>query len=212
VEKASVEDHALVDIGISRSFGSYFRDDPQPRSETDSEPAGPNELVLSYALQPTINLENTDLGLPSGAAITGSHFLRPWLALDSSIILLGGGDTPTFQDGGGQLQFFSGIKLGLQRSRYGVYFKARPGLIRFGKGLQNVAGDPPPTDLVNQFGGDVGAVFEVYPAHHVVLRFDLGETLIHYGAVTPVAGYGGNYDYAVNASTPQFLMGVGWRY
>jgi hypothetical protein len=212
VEKASVEDHALVDIGISRSFGRYFKDAPQLRFETESKPAGPNELVLSYALQPTINLENTDLGLPSGAAITGSHFLRPWLALDSSIILLGGGDTPTFQDGGGQLQFFSGVKLGLQRSRYGVYFKARPGLIRFSKALQDAPVAPPPTDIVNQFGGDVGAVFEAYPARHVVLRFDLGETLIHYSAVTPMVTYGTNYAYPFNASAPQFMMGVGWRY
>jgi hypothetical protein len=212
VEKASVEDHALVAVGISRSFGGDFRDSAQLRSEAESGPAPPNELILSYALQPTINIGQDDLGLPSGVAFTGSHFLRRWLALDSSIILLGGGDSPTFQDGGGQLQFFSGVKFGLQRERYGIYGKIRPGLVSFNNALQNRAPNPPGTDTVNQLGGDLGAVLELYPTNRILLRFDLGETLIRYAAVTPVANYGSNYDPARSSSTPQFLVGVGWRF
>jgi hypothetical protein len=213
VENASVEDHALVSVGLSRSFGRSFKESPQSPSEAKSLSAPQNELIISYALQPTINIEQNDLGLPSGAALTGSHFLYRWLALDSSIILLRGGDTySTFQDGGGQLQFFSGIKFGLQRSRYGVYGKVRPGLISFHKGLENLALVPPPTDIVNQFGGDAGAVFELYPSRHFLLRFDLGETLIHYSAVTPVNGYGSNFDPARNAGAPQFLLGAGCRF
>lgn len=212
VEKAFVEDHVLVAIGLSRSFGRAFADSATPQTAADSLPVPRNELIVSYALQPTVNLDQEELGLPSGVAFTGSHFLTHWLALDSSIVILNGSGAPTFQDGGGQLQFFSGVKLGLQHPRYGVYAKVRPGLIAFKNAYQNLASVPPPTDIVNQFGGDVGAVVELYPTHHFLLRFDLGETLIHYSAVTPVNNYGTNYAAPQTASTVQFLLGAGWRF
>src|SRR6202000_1190470 len=64
VENASVEDHALVSVGLSRSLGRAFNASPRPRSEAGDSPAPQNELIVSYALQPTINIQENDLGLP----------------------------------------------------------------------------------------------------------------------------------------------------
>ena len=71
---------------------------------------------------------------------------------------------------------------------------------------------PPPTGPNGHFGGDVGGVLEIYPTRNFVLRFDAAETLIHFGAVTPVSGYGTNYVAAGGESVPQFLLGAGWRF
>jgi hypothetical protein len=212
-ENASVEDHPVVSLGLRHSFGHGF-----PSHEAPHEPRSTTttELVISYALQPTLsvyqNAFETQLLRESGVALTGSHFLRPWLAFDSSLVYLGNGDQTSFQAGGPQLQFFAGVKLGVQRRRFGLYAKARPGLIAFTKAYINTAGVPPPTGSIEQFGGDIGAVLEVYPAHNLVLRFDIGETLVRYASVSPVSNYGTNYDAVLRTSQPQFLLGVGWRF
>lgn len=214
LEQAYVEDHALVTVGISRFFGRAFRTDPKPPSQKSSGPAPSNELILSYVLQPTIQLYHQDLKNEQGVALTGSHFLTHWLALDSSILYLPRGDTPSVQDGGSQLQFFSGAKFGIQRERYGVYAKFRPGLIS----ISHVASSDGAGRIADNFAGDLGAVVEFYPARQFVLRFDLGETLIRYSAVKVpdpgIPGFGAvdNYFPPLHAAAGQFLIGAGWRF
>ena len=215
-ENASVEDHPMLSIGLRHSFGRTFQPRKRSQGADEAGPLATTELVIAYALQPTLSVYEsgiqTQLLRESGFAVTGSHFLRSWIAVDSSVIYLGNGDQPSFQAGGPQVQFFAGLKVGVQRRRFGVYAKGRPGLIAFTSAYVNTAGVPPPTGGVEQLGGDVGAVLEAYPARKVVLRVDLGETLVRYGAVSPVTNYGTNYAPVLHASQPQFLLGVGWRF
>lgn len=78
-----------------------------------------------------------------------------------------------------------GVKYGLRAESLGIFAKFRPGFIRFGEGsldpsiqtflpVQN-------TFESTKFVLDYGGVFELYPSHHTMLRFDVGDTVIFFG-------------------------------
>ena len=118
-----------------------------------------------------------------------------------------------------KMQAFVGVKAGMRKNRVGMFAKARPGVMWFGEfpstgtcgGLAsfgvvcNVAHE---TD----FAMDVGCVFEFYPSDRLVVRADVGDTIIRYQAhivttfPTPIS---------VPAETKnnlQLSIGVGWRF
>lgn len=98
-----------------------------------------------------------------------------------------------------------GVKAGKRFEKWGIFAKARPGLVTFGKGAFNIT----PVSLQAGAGGfpaqcfgpdplapgpcfsfqstrlthaalDVGGVLEFYPAKRIVVRFDGGDTMIFY--------------------------------
>ncbi|MBO0799898.1 MAG: outer membrane beta-barrel protein [Blastocatellia bacterium] len=88
-----------------------------------------------------------------------------------------------------------GMKAGIRSDKAGIFGKIRPGFTRFNF--------PSPTPSATQFTLDVGGVFELYPTHRTVLRFDLGDAIISYdGLVTP----------ATTTHNLQFGVGVGFRF
>ena len=88
-----------------------------------------------------------------------------------------------------------GVKAGKRFERFGVFAKARPGLLSVGDiliqtGTQTIETGfpfPPYTFPVfesrrkNFFTLDVGGVLEFYPSRRVLVRFDAGDTMIHVG-------------------------------
>jgi hypothetical protein len=100
--------------------------------------------------------------------------------------------TQTYGTGGRAEQLQFGVKVGKRFEKFGVFAKARPGLISFGEAL-TVAQLPVVTggvtDIVNTFAAerkthfttDVGGVLELYPSRRVLVRFDFGDTIIRYG-------------------------------
>jgi hypothetical protein len=94
--------------------------------------------------------------------------------------------------GGYPAQFQAGVKAGQRFRRFGVFGKARPGLISFSRVLTLVG-----TDTFN-FGGvdftvgrfenqrqnyfslDLGGVVEFYHSRRLFTRFDFGDTIIRY--------------------------------
>lgn len=93
-------------------------------------------------------------------------------------VLIGFIDVPLW--GSKTLAVF-GAKAGVRNNRFGVFGKGRPGFIHFSHTLGVGCFDGPcrqPDKTV--FALDVGGVFEYYPSRHVVLRFDMGDTVIHH--------------------------------
>lgn len=98
----------------------------------------------------------------------------------------------SYVTGGRAEQLQVGLKIGKRFDKFGVFAKARPGLISFGETLAvsqvqiSTGGFP---QLVNAFTGerkthfttDVGGVLELYPTRRVLVRFDFGDTIIRYG-------------------------------
>lgn len=123
-----------------------------------------------------------------------------------------------------------GVKVGKRFQKWGVFAKARPGFMSFGKGFFDIVptggtGPFPFTFVVRRntpFALDVGAVLEFYPSKRIVVRFDGGDTILRYGAHTyhsfhtdPITGALVADSITTSGYTRhnfQFIAGVGFRF
>jgi hypothetical protein len=128
-----------------------------------------------------------DAGLGTSAIGLGGRFvypLFPHVDFDSDLIIWPNNQAST----GTWIQGLFGFKMGQRFQRVGVFAKVRPGFMHFRKdpfGRANPSGG-------SILGGrnfahttdpsvDVGGVLEYYTSRGIVLRFDLGDTIISYG-------------------------------
>lgn len=97
------------------------------------------------------------------------------------------------EPGGRKFQAVFGPKIGYRGKKFGVFGKLRPGFIRLDRFIA-VEQIGPPTNFyvlgdlrrgLTFFNVDVGGVFEYYPTRRTILRVDVGDTIIRYGAQTP---------------------------
>jgi hypothetical protein len=85
-------------------------------------------------------------------------------------------------------EFLAGVKAGKRFEKWGLFAKARPGVISFSEGTFDAF--PPATfpvipivfelNRLTTFAMDVGGVVEFYPSRRIVTRFDAGDTIIHF--------------------------------
>ena len=132
--------------------------------------------------------------------------------------------------GGRAVQGLTGVKIGKRYERFGLFAKARPGLMSFSRGkteliLTNPA-DPFSqiiirSERLTHFALDLGGVLEFYPSRRIFTRLDFGDTIIRYGQTTTnalISTPGGGL-----TSTPltspgdtrhnfQFSAGIGFRF
>ena len=127
-------------------------------------------------------------------------------------------------------EVFGGLKVGKRFEKWGIFAKGRPGIASFSRGAFTVvpAAGPPsfPFDFelhrVNSFAVDTGGVVEFYPSKHIVTRFDVGDTIIHFSERRfnqIVSDFTGNtftiFPITVPAKTThnfQFMASVGFRF
>jgi hypothetical protein len=125
------------------------------------------------------------------------------------------------------LQGQFGVKAGRRFQRFGFFGKARPGLFSFSRAIKLVGTTPFTffgrefqlgifeTGRRSVFSMDLGGVFELYPSRRTVVRFDAGDTIIHYGSRS-VEGF--TLSLNVVTSPPetrhnfQFSTGFGFRF
>lgn len=135
----------------------------------------------------------------------------------------------TGRSGGRILQGQFGAKLGKRFERFGIFAKARPGIISFsqtprleGFDTQDFGGiliSFPRVSLERRsyFSFDLGGVLEFYPSRRIVTRFDAGDTMIRYSSLTlPVSVFPSmGQTFQSPAETRhnfQFSAGVGFRF
>ena len=127
-------------------------------------------------------------------------------------------------------EVLAGLKVGKRFEHWGIFAKARPGVISFSRGKFEVlptggGGAFPFTVEVNRlttFAADLGGVVEFYPSKRIVTRFDVGNTIIHFGPQTqnafafdPVTGNTTLVPFTLPAKTThnfQFMTSVGFRF
>jgi len=107
----------------------------------------------------------------------GYNFTRG-IAFDSSVNLM-----PGQQGSKAIAQGLFGLRMGEHFRHFGLFGKVRPGFIYYQSAMPG-GGDFTPTSLT-RFATDFGGVFEYYPAHNSVLRFDAGTTVVRYLANHP---------------------------
>ena len=122
-----------------------------------------------------------------------------------------------------------GVKAGKRFETWGIFAKARPGVVSFSEGTFDVfAGSGPAFPIVFErsrvttFAMDVGGVVEFYPSKHIVTRFDAGDTIIHFNRRTsntvlfnPIDNSFTSAQITIPARTThkfQFMASVGWRF
>jgi hypothetical protein len=131
---------------------------------------------------------------------------------------------------GNIVQGLGGVKLGKRFEKWGIFGKARAGVVSFsqGEGRFVVAntGSTFPFEFelkrTNNFAADLGGIVEFYPTKRLVTRFEAGDTLIHYRERTtnfisfdPVTGAPSLVPFTLRSETRhnfQFVAGIGWRF
>ena len=125
-----------------------------------------------------------------------------------------------------------GVKAGKRFQKWGIFGKARPGLVSLSKGSFTLVpiggGGPFPFTVesrrLTNFALDVGGVVEFYPSRRIVTRFDFGDTMVRFGRRTtgfqlitdPITGVttlgAPIISPAYTGHTFQFTAGVGLRF
>lgn len=135
----------------------------------------------------------------------------------------------SFRNGGRATEALFGVKIGKRYQHFGIFAKARPGLISFTRGrfdlVPNNDGSTFPfdfrTERLTHVAFDVGGVVEFYPSRRVFTRLDAGDTIILYGdtTVNTVNGPLGGPFVPAQITVPgefrhnfQFSAGVGFRF
>jgi hypothetical protein len=132
---------------------------------------------------------------------------------------------------------FFGVKAGKRFDKWGIFAKARPGLMSSSHGKFDIVTigipttSPPSINFpsftfvekrLTTFAIDVGGVLEFYPTKRIITRLDFGSTIVHYGPRTidfpvfnPVTGGFTPQRSTIpaqNRGTLQFIAGVGFRF
>ncbi|HVQ39384.1 MAG TPA: outer membrane beta-barrel protein [Pyrinomonadaceae bacterium] len=120
-----------------------------------------------------------------------------------------------------------GVKAGKRFQKWGIFAKARPGVVSFSEGdsdyfLNLPSGFGITQKRGNHFAGDLGGVLEFYPSQRIVTRFEAGDTMIHYGqrqihilTFNPITNAPTLIPFTTRSETRhnfQFSAGVGWRF
>jgi hypothetical protein len=141
----------------------------------------------------------------------------------------GGG--PLAGDNSGNItQGLFGVKAGKRYEKWGLFAKARTGLVSFSKGdssyIQTGTVSTFPFEFqqkrLNNLAFDLGGIVEFYPTKRIVTRFEAGDTLIHYHgrqanfiSFDPATGAAVLVPFTIRPQTRhnfQFAAGVGWRF
>lgn len=178
------------------------------------------ERFSSFQLAPTSEFRDWRAQLGFGGRLTFN--VTPSFALEAQgdffprdAVQFNGG-----RAGGRALQGVAGAKLGKRFERFGVFAKARPGVVSFSKtisfdGFDNSLGFPFRSFRLERrthFAFDLGGVLEFYPSARIVTRFDGGDTMIRYGRSTAPSGLGFSENAAETLHNFEFSAGVGLRF
>lgn len=100
----------------------------------------------------------------------------------------------TCRNAGRVTEVLGGVKVGKRFEKWGIFAKARPGIVSFSEGDSDIIPLPPPADPTfpfqfvikrsTNFATDLGGVLEFYPSKRIVTRFDAGDTLVHFNSRT----------------------------
>jgi len=77
----------------------------------------------------------------------------------------------------GQTVALAGLRAGIRSESLGVFAKLRPVVVRFGSDFFRTYNNR----SQNYFAVDVGASLEFYPSRRVIVRVDLGDTIVPFG-------------------------------
>lgn len=181
----------LVLTAVMTIFSLYTQHAQAQSDEKKLEVGGQFSLLRL----PTLTADSTGVVSTSGKTVPGfggriGYNVSKYVTLEAE-----GNYFPRDRDreGGRKLQGLFGVKAGKRFTQGGLFAKARPGFVRFSRGdyVQGTGGCaavfPPPIGCFQpvaktNFAIDLGGVGELYPSKNTIIRFDVGDTIIRFGA------------------------------
>ena len=116
-------------------------------------------------------------------------------------------------------QFLAGVKAGVREETFGIFAKARPGIMYFSAlpGHSScIFSLPLSVNCVEQsqtnFAFDAGGVFEYYPTPRTAIRIDAGDTIVRFKEAGPTALLLGSSIFTPASTTHSFQMSFGITY
>lgn len=142
--------------------------------------------LLTYTFLRVIGTRDVGVGTES-AGLGGRlvYHALPLLDLETEINFLPGNSATS----GNHVQGFLGVKAGPRWKKGGIFLKARPGFIHFSRdpfGVRKPGSSLFSTERAasTEPDFDLGGVLEYYTARGLIVRFDLGDSVIHYARRT----------------------------
>lgn len=166
-------------------------------SQAQTRSVSGNEKAPAYEVGGHLfTFSSNDLGFGFGAGGRFTYNVTNQIALDSEVDFFLPDEGPPYATQG-----LFGIKAGKRTKRFGVFAKVRPGFQT--------------NFIVNDrkqaaFALDLGAVAELYPSRHFMLRFDAGDVIIPFG--NKVVGDGVFAQRLGTTHNVQCSFGVGIRF
>jgi hypothetical protein len=166
---------------------------------------------------------NEDHVSEAGAGIRAGYNLTRYLALEGEINYFPNENLARFDRGGNLTQGQFGVKVGKRFNKFGIFAKARPGFLNFSRVLTQTgtqsftSGGQTFTFPVfeikrrNFFSLDVGGVVEFYPSRRVLVRFDVGDTMVHKPDIPPLAPNAPELSGGIKHQL-QFSSGIAYRF
>lgn len=115
-----------------------------------------------------------------------------------------------------RIQAVFGIKAGKRKETWGLFGKVRPGFLRINEKVQCVIPEgcgpvPLPEEVSTNLLIDIGGVFELYPSNRWILRFEAGDSIIHFSpGVEPIDGQ--TRDISFTTHNLQVTAGIGFGF
>jgi hypothetical protein len=209
IAPARTQHYLQISAGVGVRLGSHG-DDNSGAAAGASAPR-PNKATRFEAGAQFTSLSFNSIGSPTGEGFIfdprekktepgfGGRFtynLTRYFAFEAETNLLPRKFSLTIGASGRVTQGLFGIKAGHRFHSFGIFGKARPGFVSFGSSFKQVGLTPPLPNPFNDrlvargifefgrrtfFAADLGGVFELYPSRRWLVRFDGGDTIIHYG-------------------------------
>jgi hypothetical protein len=177
LHEGHLADHLGLAFSLAHRFGAFH-------DETERFPARqPIDIGVLYSLQQRLHLSFAQMQANSGGGAFLSWNFSRYLSFDTTAFYSPHKDGFIFpQDGGTTTNAFAGFKAGIRRGRMGYFAKVRPGAIQFSRTVWREAPPAIQWEKTTDFALDSGGILEVYPARHLLLRAEAGNTYIHYHA------------------------------
>src|SRR5947209_7444328 len=213
---------AAVIVALLLAAGARAQDEKAPKADDEGVPKV--EIGAQYS---TLRLDGIDRSAAVGGRLT--YNLSKHLSVEAEANFFPFKIIQDYVTGGHAFQTQFGVKAGRRFRRFGLFAKARPGLLTFGETATPVLGQSFIgfdgrrfftvdfiTERKTHFSLDLGGAVEVYASRRVFARFDAGDTLIRYGGhkelsedfsnPNPIAEVGARTGHSL-----QFSAGVGVR-
>lgn len=139
----------------------------------------------------------------------------PWLGFDTMIhYFYRDSHTADTQEGGKIVQGWFGPKVGIRRRRMGAFLKFQPGFTSYSTTLTDfqIRTPPFPFHWQTHFAFNVGGVVEIYPSPRSIIRFDVGNVQVFYGATTVLLTQGSGTAPSYQKTGLSLSTGFGWRF